>query len=57
VEAQHFVECIQQGKRPISAGEEGATVVAVLEHGQESLDRGGEVISIGESVHSLRQAA
>lgn len=39
-EASHFVECIREGKRPISNGESGAVNVAVLEYGQRSLDEG-----------------
>jgi predicted dehydrogenase len=46
LEAQHFADCIRTGKRPLSDGEAGTMVVAVLEHGQRSLERGGEVIPI-----------
>jgi predicted dehydrogenase len=37
-EARHFVECIREGKKPLSDGESGAVNVAVLEHGQRSLE-------------------
>lgn len=45
-EAQYFIDCIQHGRRPISDGESGALVVAVLEHGQRSLAAGGQVVAI-----------
>lgn len=43
LEARHFVTCIQTGARPLSDGEAGAGVVAVLECGQRSLDERREV--------------
>jgi predicted dehydrogenase len=46
LEAGHFVDCIRKHQRPVSDGAAGAMVVAVLEHGQQSLERGGEVVSI-----------
>ena len=46
LEAQHFIDCIAQQKRPVSDGESGTTVVAVLEAGQQSLDRGGEIVAL-----------
>jgi predicted dehydrogenase len=45
-EARHFIECIRTQTRPLSDGESGTLVVSVLEHGQQSLDRGGEVVQI-----------
>jgi predicted dehydrogenase len=44
LEAQHFVDCIRTGARPISDGVAGAQVVSVLEHGQRSLEQGGAVV-------------
>ncbi|MGZ4184892.1 MAG: Gfo/Idh/MocA family protein [Solirubrobacteraceae bacterium] len=38
VECEHFVECIREGKRPRSDGENGLRVVRVLEELQHSLD-------------------
>lgn len=46
LEAEHFVECVRTGKRPISDGVSGTTVVAILEQGQRSLERGGEVVRL-----------
>jgi predicted dehydrogenase len=45
-EARHFIECIRTQTRPLSDGESGTLVVSVLEHGQQSLDRGGEVVQL-----------
>lgn len=45
-EAAHFVECIERRLTPISDGESGTMVVSVLEHGQQSLERGGEVVTL-----------
>jgi predicted dehydrogenase len=39
-EAKHFLDCIKKGTKPISDGESGAVNVAVLEHGQRSLETG-----------------
>ena len=46
LEAQHFIDCIRTGRRPISDGASGTLVVSVLEHGQRSLDQGGAVVAI-----------
>jgi predicted dehydrogenase len=42
-EAEQFIECIRTGTKPISDGASGAQVVAVLEHGQRSLETGQPV--------------
>jgi predicted dehydrogenase len=39
VECEHFIECINTGRRPQSDGESGLRVVRVLEQLQRSLDR------------------
>lgn len=46
LEAQHFIDCIRSGGRPISDGEAGTLVVSVLEYGQRSLDHGGAIVAI-----------
>jgi predicted dehydrogenase len=46
LETAHFVECIAEGKRPITDGENGLRVVKVLEAASQSLARGGVSISI-----------
>lgn len=39
LECQHFLECIAQGRKPVSDGASGMRVVRVLERLQEELDR------------------
>ena len=56
LEAQHFVDCIHTGKRPISDGVSGTQVVSVLEYGQRSLALGGQVIAIPQA-EELREVA
>lgn len=41
LECTHFVDCIRDGKRPLTDGENGLRVVSVLEAGQKSLNAGG----------------
>lgn len=57
LEAQHFVDCIRTGARPISDGVAGTQVVSVLEYGQRSLEQGGAVISIPAFTDGLRKSA
>ena len=38
MECEHFVECVRDGRPPISDGESGLRVVRVLEGLQRSLD-------------------
>jgi predicted dehydrogenase len=45
-EAKHFVDCIRKQMQPVSGGESGMQVVAVLEHGQKSLEQKGQVVPI-----------
>jgi predicted dehydrogenase len=47
-EARHFVECIEQGQRPLSDGEAGTLVVSLLEAGQRSMDQGGAAVRLPE---------
>jgi predicted dehydrogenase len=52
LECQHFVNCIQEGKTPLTDGENGLAVLRVLAAGQQSLDSGGEPVVLktaGES--------
>jgi len=43
-ECQHFLDCINDDKTPLSDGEEGLHVVRVLEAGAESIAKGGEPV-------------
>lgn len=46
LETQHLVDCLSNGRRPINGGEEGLTVVRILEASDASLKNGGKEIFI-----------
>ncbi len=48
-ECEHFIECVEQGKRPLSDGESGLRVVASLEAATESMRCHSRIIQIGFS--------
>jgi len=41
VECEHFVRCVRTGEQPLSDGEHGLAVVAVVDAAERSLKRGG----------------
>jgi len=41
-ECEHFLDCIRNGKRPLTDGSEGLSVLRVLNRAQECLDLNGE---------------
>ncbi len=45
-EADYFVECIREGKRPFNDGEAGLRVVSLLEASDRSIERNGEVVEL-----------
>ncbi|MGL4617694.1 Gfo/Idh/MocA family protein [Chroococcidiopsis sp.] len=45
-EALHFVDCIQQGKRPITDGEAGLRVVRILEAATQSIKQQGQLVEL-----------
>jgi hypothetical protein len=45
-ECQHFLDCIRDGKTPISSGEKGLELVRILEASSESLKRGGGPVEL-----------
>jgi predicted dehydrogenase len=49
VEATHFLDCIQNSRRPISDGEAGLRVVRVLEAATRSLAQRSAIIEIGHA--------
>lgn len=57
VEAQHFLDCIRTGQKPLSDAAAGTMVVSVLEYGQRSLDCGGAVVMIPPTDGMLRKSA
>jgi len=46
VEAQHFVECIESGRQPITDGEAGLRVVKILEAASQSMLQRGQLVKI-----------
>jgi len=46
-ECQHFIDCLTNGTRPETDGEEGVQVVRVLEAAERSLSDGGQVVPVG----------
>ena len=47
VEAQHFAECIETGKQPITDGYSGLRVVTMLEAATRSMKSRGQLVEIG----------
>jgi len=45
-EAVHFIQCIQQGDRPITDGEAGLRVVRILEAATESMKKQGALVEL-----------
>lgn len=45
-ECQHFVECLAEGRKPITDGENGLRVVKILEAASRSLAEGGASVAI-----------
>jgi len=46
LEAEHFVQCVRSGQKPVTGGEVGLQVVASLQAAQDSLDGGGREMPI-----------
>ena len=45
-ECQHFLDCIREGSRPLTDGQQGLDLVRILEASSESLKRNGAPISL-----------
>lgn len=43
-ECEHFLECVQRRKKPLTDGESGLRVLRVLEMAQKSLEQGGRTV-------------
>jgi predicted dehydrogenase len=52
-ECQHFLDCIKEGKMPLTSGAKGMEVVKILEASSDSLERGGASISISNGEEQL----
>jgi len=46
VECRHFIECVAEGKRPLTDGASALRVVRVLEAAQKSLESGGAPVGV-----------
>jgi predicted dehydrogenase len=47
VECDHFLNCIQENKRPLTDGDNGLAVVSVLNALEESMLKDGATVKIG----------
>jgi predicted dehydrogenase len=45
-ECQHFLECIREGKTPLTCGEKGLELVRILEASSESLRKNGALVKL-----------
>jgi predicted dehydrogenase len=45
-ECQHFLDCIQHGKEPLTSGQQGLELVRILEVSSESLKLGGSPVEL-----------
>lgn len=46
LECQHFLDCIEQGRQPLSDGRNGLQVLRVLDALQQSLDSEGRLVQL-----------
>jgi predicted dehydrogenase len=46
LECKHFINCILEGKQPVSDGRNGLEVVRILEACDRSLSQGGQPVSL-----------
>lgn len=56
VEAQHFLDCIRDGRQPISDGRAGLRVVKILEAATRSLAQRGQPVELPAEPSLQRQA-
>jgi len=52
---RHFIDCIQNGRRPLTDGVTGLRVVQVLEAAEQSLRQGGLPVEIRASVDAMER--
>jgi len=53
-ECQHFVDCIRQGRVPLTAGQEGLDVVRILEASSESASQNGNAVALTQGRNAAR---
>lgn len=57
VECQHFLDCIQNNRTPMTSGQQGLELVRILEASSESLRRNGAAVDMPmQQPHSIAQA-
>ncbi|MBV7340310.1 Gfo/Idh/MocA family oxidoreductase [Chloroflexi bacterium TSY] len=54
MQCQHFLDCIREGKAPVTDGDNGLRVVQILEAAQHSLEHSGSVVQVHELQSQLR---
>jgi predicted dehydrogenase len=54
VECQHFVDCIREGREPITGGQQGLAAVRILEASTLSLKQKGEYVPIAATSKRLK---
>jgi predicted dehydrogenase len=57
VQCGHFLECITEGKQPLTDGYSGARVVQILEAAQRSLEKSGRLLEIASNGHAAKEAS
>ena len=50
-ECQHFLDCIRQGRTPLTSGQQGLELVRILEASSESLKRSGAPVDLSHRQH------
>jgi predicted dehydrogenase len=56
VEAEHFVECVREGRQPLTDGEAGLRVVKIHEAATQSLTQRGQPVELSPTPALQRQA-
>lgn len=56
-EVEHFVDCVRNGRQPLSGGESGLQVIEILEAASQSMMEKGRPVRIGQQVPRLRMPA
>ncbi len=57
IECQHFLECIRQGKAPLTSGRQGLELVRILEAASRSLKRNGTAVDFDTGAESPLRVA
>ena len=57
IECQHFLDCIREGKAPLTGGRQGLEVVRVLEGASTSLKQNGAMVSLTQQQAAKPAAA